>query len=353
MKRNTYLSERTLGKGTRFKSESQEKVINNQPQREPARRNPRREIWCTYGRTEGYATHMGPDIRSCRSSKIINEAFGNSEIREEETPEALNFLCKVLEDVTKEEKEDIIYLPSYIKVPVSPGPRNHLGSVWCKGNFEKTRVVHLLDIKFTATTYRSKKSAWNPETCLVKPRKRKPLITKTFESYYIPEVLIEDNDESSMNKEKDLKQEEVELSLEAVLGSFVDAYYKILKNWIPELEDTKTEYESGNLPKGNDKKKRRSPADEASEELVNTNESAEEIRIEKEEHKASKGCEGPTEANVDNVAENFFDITDLTDSLDNLDRKNMPDINDPKDQNDSYYKTDKRDNKDNNDSNDI
>ncbi|CAG8832131.1 21379_t:CDS:2, partial [Gigaspora rosea] len=88
--------------------------------------------------------------------------------------------------------------------PVSPGPRNHLGSVWCKGNFEKTRVVHLLDIKFTATTYRSKKSAWNPETCL---------------------------------------------------------------NWIPELEDTKTEYESGNLPKGNDKKKRRSPADEASEEL--------------------------------------------------------------------------------------
>lgn len=75
MKRNTYLSERTLGKGTRFKIESQEKVGNNQPQREPARRNPRRKIWCT-------------EKQAVEVQEIINEVFGNSKICEEQMLEA-------------------------------------------------------------------------------------------------------------------------------------------------------------------------------------------------------------------------------------------------------------------------
>ncbi|RIB12757.1 hypothetical protein C2G38_2199832 [Gigaspora rosea] len=89
MKRNTYLSERTLGKGTRFKSESQEKVRNNRPK-------------------------------------------GN---KPEETPEE-KYGAPMLEDIVKEE-EDITYLPPYTKVFISQINRDHCGSIWCKKNLEK------------------------------------------------------------------------------------------------------------------------------------------------------------------------------------------------------------------------
>ncbi|RIB23856.1 hypothetical protein C2G38_2170092 [Gigaspora rosea] len=129
--KKTYLSERTLGKGTRFKSESQEKVRNNQPQRQPTRRNPRREIWCPYGRTKGYATHMGPDVRrleqkctalfeilteeqAVKVQEVINKTFGTSEIREEQVPQTLNFMVKILEAITEEE-EAAVNLPPSLK----------------------------------------------------------------------------------------------------------------------------------------------------------------------------------------------------------------------------------------------
>ncbi|RIB11639.1 hypothetical protein C2G38_2202913 [Gigaspora rosea] len=50
--------------------------------------------------------------------EIINEAFGNSEIREEQMPQALNFIVKVLKDIIEE--ENTIYLPPCIKVSTSP-----------------------------------------------------------------------------------------------------------------------------------------------------------------------------------------------------------------------------------------
>lgn len=101
-------------------------------------------------------------------------------------------------------------------------------------NFEKTRTVDLQEIKLPPSIHRSKKSVRKPETCLIKPRKKKSSI---FESNYVPEIR------------------------------------KILKTWIPEIEVYEPVYED-DLPKGNDEKKRQSPTDEASEELANMNESA-------------------------------------------------------------------------------
>ncbi|KAF0458459.1 hypothetical protein F8M41_000974 [Gigaspora margarita] len=82
-----------------------------------------------------------------------------------------------------------------------------------------------------------------------------------------------------------MRKGKAKLSLETVLESFVDAYRKILKTWIPEIEVYEPVYED-DLPKGNDEKKRQSPTDEASEELANMNESAKEIGVENDKNKA-------------------------------------------------------------------
>ncbi|CAG8713269.1 10821_t:CDS:2 [Gigaspora margarita] len=114
--------------------------------------------------------------------------------------------------------------------------------------------------------YRNRKLLWKPETCLVNPRKRK---LSTFELYYVLDILVEDDNKRSMKEVKDIRNREAKLSLETVLESFINAYYT-------EVDD---------LPKGNDKKKRLSSTEEASEELANTNESAKEIGVENHKNK--------------------------------------------------------------------
>ncbi|CAG8585183.1 20210_t:CDS:2, partial [Gigaspora rosea] len=95
-------------------------------------------------------------------------------------------------------------------------------SIRCKENFDKARVVDLPRIKLPAATSRNKRSVQNPESCLVKSQKRKPAIFKTFESYYVLEILVENDDEGSTNVKKNPKQEEV-------LGSLADAYLEVYK----------------------------------------------------------------------------------------------------------------------------
>ncbi|RIB21775.1 hypothetical protein C2G38_2175641 [Gigaspora rosea] len=209
MKRNTYHSKRTLSKGTRFKM--------------------------PYGRTEGYATHTGPEVKrlekkcatlleilteeqAAEVQEIINEVFGNSEIREEQVPQALNFMVKILEDVTEEEEEDTVYLPPYIKVSTSPIFITLMGTIQYKENFDKARVVDL----------------------------------------------PQNDDEGSTNVVKNPKQEEDEVSLKIVLGSLADAYLEVLKNLIPEFtkpEEPKPQQEFAEMNLEEDKAKDRNKED--------------------------------------------------------------------------------------------
>ncbi|RIB18083.1 hypothetical protein C2G38_2037204 [Gigaspora rosea] len=74
--------------------------------------------------------------------KIINEEFSNSKIHEEQAPEALKFLLDVLKDVVKEEKEDITYLLSYIKVPISQINHDHHGSIWSRKTSKSPELLN-------------------------------------------------------------------------------------------------------------------------------------------------------------------------------------------------------------------
>ncbi|CAG8772059.1 13539_t:CDS:2 [Dentiscutata erythropus] len=78
---------------------------------------------------------------------IIDEAFSNFEIHEEQVPQTLKFLLKVLEKVIKEEKEDIIYFvgeTAYLGVDLPAQDKNYEGLMvtestskrWCE---ESTR----------------------------------------------------------------------------------------------------------------------------------------------------------------------------------------------------------------------
>ncbi|CAG8465781.1 3503_t:CDS:2, partial [Gigaspora rosea] len=176
--------ERTLGKGTRFKSESQEKVRNNQPQRKPARRNPRREIWCPYDRTEGYATHTGPDVRKL-------------EIK----------YAALFETLTEKKAAEVQEIINKVFVPVSPGPRNHLGSVRCKETLEKPREVDLSRTKPSVVIPRNKKLARNHEPSSIRPQNKNLTVTKVLELYYDLKIPDKDGVEDTTREQGELKQE--------------------------------------------------------------------------------------------------------------------------------------------------
>ncbi|CAG8560060.1 4701_t:CDS:2 [Gigaspora rosea] len=59
-------------------------------------------------------------------------------------------------------------------------------------------------------------------------------IPKVRESHYAPETSVEDDDKGLTNEKKNLKKEEAELNLEAVLGDLTNIYLEVLKNQIPE-----------------------------------------------------------------------------------------------------------------------
>ncbi|CAG8597860.1 7521_t:CDS:2 [Gigaspora rosea] len=67
-------------------------------------------------------------------------------------------------------------------------------------NLEEARVV-TPHVKLLAATSRNKRPVQNPETHSVKFQKRKPSIIKTLKSYYVPEILVENDDEGSTNIE--------------------------------------------------------------------------------------------------------------------------------------------------------
>ncbi|CAG8800818.1 20801_t:CDS:1, partial [Gigaspora rosea] len=68
-----------------------------------------------------------------------------------------------------------------------------------------------------------------------KAPKKKAIGNEDIESYYVPELLIEDDNEGLTNIEKNSKQVEGKLGLKMVLESLANAYLEVLKNWIPEF----------------------------------------------------------------------------------------------------------------------
>ncbi|RIB05063.1 hypothetical protein C2G38_2220678 [Gigaspora rosea] len=65
-------------------------------------------------------------------------------------------------------------------------------------------------------------------------QRNKVSIPKVRESHYAPETSVEDDDKGLTNEKKNLKKEEAELNLEAVLGDLTNIYLEVLKNQIPE-----------------------------------------------------------------------------------------------------------------------
>ncbi|KAF0558621.1 hypothetical protein F8M41_008541 [Gigaspora margarita] len=49
--------------------------------------------------------------QAAEAQEIINEAFKNHKLDDEQIPRALEFIVKILEEIIREEEENIIYLP--------------------------------------------------------------------------------------------------------------------------------------------------------------------------------------------------------------------------------------------------
>ncbi|CAG8669913.1 14794_t:CDS:2 [Gigaspora margarita] len=131
-------------------------------------------------------------------------------------------------------------------------------------------------------------------------------MTEVLESYYVPEILAENNDEGSTSKEKNLKQEEGELSLKTVLGSFANAYLEVLKNLIPELMKKESEGERQNKENyylndlGRPDIIAIQTKIELTKEVLDVG-----TTIRKDEHDASKNYKKPTKLSLDNEVKNF------------------------------------------------
>ncbi|CAG8767788.1 21844_t:CDS:2, partial [Gigaspora rosea] len=82
----------------------------------------------------------------------------------------------------------------------------------------------------TYDTSRNKRPVQNPKSHSVKSQKKKPSITKTLESYYVLESLVENDNKAQQ--------------------TLADAYFEVLKNLIPELtkpEEPESQQESAEI----------------------------------------------------------------------------------------------------------
>ncbi|RIB03238.1 hypothetical protein C2G38_2255114 [Gigaspora rosea] len=221
--------------------------------RQRNRRRSPKEFRCSYCSVKGHDINICPDIEELEEKcatlfatltmeqaeevlDLIEETCGSLYIEDKQIPQILEFTLEILEDMTSvniEDTIDIVYLPSYINVMDE--------SIFHEEYSQKTQdeeVVYLnvdlpnnnvptmiLEDRCPVDAFKNR-----PE----KLQKKRMFVPEVHESHYGPEISVEDDDKGLINEEKNLKQEEAELSLKTVREDLTDTYLKVLENRIPE-----------------------------------------------------------------------------------------------------------------------
>ncbi|RIB08540.1 hypothetical protein C2G38_2211416 [Gigaspora rosea] len=196
-------------------------------------------------------------VQAIEVQEIIDKAFGNCNLDDEQIPQALEFVLKVIEEVVMfdgNDTENIIYLPPYLDGSDNCHPiQSQKHSI----KISMEEVVYLgadlPGIKASIVLPEDKRPAGTSKNHLEKFRKKRVSITKVLESYYDPGVPSEDGGERSTLVKEDQKQEkEIEIDPEITLEDLVDSYLRVLETWISKFgipEEPKPEYAVDNLPK--------------------------------------------------------------------------------------------------------